>query len=146
MEGQHTNLSWANPPFSKWRTDPRSTCMLVGGSSTNYEIIYTALFSVHIHHKKICTAVWAAQKAADLEAQGLQKACIAQHRHPPQWGELQTEVLARKSNQSGHSVNDTWRQAKPLPVVVHIMSDISSAHCQRPVCLHDCIIPLAVNG
>ena len=29
LGGQHTNWSWADPPFLKWQTDPRSICMLV---------------------------------------------------------------------------------------------------------------------
>ena len=28
--GQHTNGKWTDPPFSKWQTDPRLICMLVG--------------------------------------------------------------------------------------------------------------------
>ena len=31
LGGQHTNWSWAGPPFSKWQTCLRSICMLVGG-------------------------------------------------------------------------------------------------------------------
>ena len=38
--GGHTNVSRANPPFSKWRTDLRSICMQVGGSSAIYKIVH----------------------------------------------------------------------------------------------------------
>ena len=42
VRSQHTNWSWAYPPFSKWPTDPRSICMLVGARPSFYEIVYWA--------------------------------------------------------------------------------------------------------
>ena len=34
--GQHTNWSWAGPPFLKWRTGQQSICMLLGACPTTY--------------------------------------------------------------------------------------------------------------
>ena len=54
LGGQHTNWSWAGPPFLKWQTGPRSICKLVGGSYAIYESSMYNNFSASLYCAMSC--------------------------------------------------------------------------------------------